>query len=376
MSVEELPAERAGRAMAIEAILAPIDGGATPAGADLRYDPVYDRIQELRRQDDPNVPQGIWETTLKRADWDLVRREIEAVLATRSKDLQLAAWLVEAQVQIDGLAGLARGLKALTGLCERYWPYLHPAIDDGDLEARLAPIFWLEDKLPTRIALTPLTHQGDSQKTDYSWADWQGAQKLEPLAASKPADYEKAVARGAATVARVTHALKATQDAFYQRMARQLQACLAGIDQLRGVLNDQCGNDAPTLSRLTQILTEVLQFVERTLAERGRVLPGAEAPAPARKPAEPSPKEARRPPPAPGTPGRDRPITSRDEAYQLLTMAADYLVRTEPHSPVPYLVMRAVAWGRMPLSDLLAELLEEDGNTGRIFRLLNLPPKD
>lgn len=376
MSVEELPAERTGRAMAIEAILAPIEGGATPAGADLRYDPVYDRIQELRRQDDPNVPQGIWETTLKRADWDLVRREIEAVLATRSKDLQLAAWLVEAQVQIDGLAGLARGLKAMTGLCERYWPYLHPAIDDGDLDARLAPIFWLEDKLPTRIALTQLTHQGDSQKSDYSWADWQGAQKLEPLAASKPADYEKAVARGAATVARVTHAIKATQDAFYQRMARQLQACLAGVDQLRGVLNDQCGNDAPTLSRLSQTLTEVLQFVERTLAERGRTLAGAEAQAAARKPAEPSPKEARRPPPAPGTPGRDRPIGSRDEAYQLLAMAADYLVRTEPHSPVPYLVMRAVAWGRMPLSDLLAELLEEDGNTGRIFRLLNLPSRD
>lgn len=47
--------------------------------------------------------------------------------------------------------------------------------------------------------------------------------------------------------------------------------------------------------------------------------------------------------------------TSREDAYRQLLLIADYLARTEPHSPVPYLIKRAVEWGNKPLSELLAE---------------------
>ena len=53
----------------------------------------------------------------------------------------------------------------------------------------------------------------------------------------------------------------------------------------------------------------------------------------------------------------DGPITSRAQAYKMLDAAADYLLRAEPHSPAPYLVKRAVTWGRMPLQDLLKEAM-------------------
>ena len=35
----------------------------------------------------------------------------------------------------------------------------------------------------------------------------------------------------------------------------------------------------------------------------------------------------------------------REDAYRQLRGIADYLARTEPHSPVPYLIYRAVEWG-------------------------------
>ena len=63
------------------------------------------------------------------------------------------------------------------------------------------------------------------------------------------------------------------------------------------------------------------------------------------------------------------PVQSREEAYRLLSLAADYLLRTEPHSPTPYLVQRAVGWGRMPLAELLEEY-SQDGNDLRMLRLL------
>ena len=65
----------------------------------------------------------------------------------------------------------------------------------------------------------------------------------------------------------------------------------------------------------------------------------------------------------------DGVVRSRDEAYRLLAIAAEYLLRTEPHSPTPYLVQRAVSWGNMPLSELLVEYTQ-DGNDLRMLRVL------
>jgi predicted component of type VI protein secretion system len=67
-------------------------------------------------------------------------------------------------------------------------------------------------------------------------------------------------------------------------------------------------------------------------------------------------------------------VRTRAEAYQLLAEIADFLVRTEPHSPVPYLVSRAVAWGSMPLQELLGELVRNSGELTEVYRLLDLQP--
>jgi hypothetical protein len=65
-------------------------------------------------------------------------------------------------------------------------------------------------------------------------------------------------------------------------------------------------------------------------------------------------------------------ITSREEAYQKLAEIADYLFRTEPHSPVPYLVHRAITWGQMPLDQLLPELTRGRGDLSLFMELLGM----
>ncbi len=66
-------------------------------------------------------------------------------------------------------------------------------------------------------------------------------------------------------------------------------------------------------------------------------------------------------------------IRSREEAYRRLSEAANFLLRTEPHSPTPYLVMRAVAWGGMPLAALLHELVHSEGDLKQLYNLLGMP---
>lgn len=77
--------------------------------------------------------------------------------------------------------------------------------------------------------------------------------------------------------------------------------------------------------------------------------------------------------PAPQGEGSFVDIRNREEAYRLLALAADYLMRAEPHSPAPYLVRRAIAWGGMSLPQLLTELLDGDTDIARLRRLLGLP---
>ena len=56
----------------------------------------------------------------------------------------------------------------------------------------------------------------------------------------------------------------------------------------------------------------------------------------------------------------------------MLSSIAEYLMRTEPHSPAPWLVKRAIARGGMPLAALLEELLGQGENLASIKKLLGM----
>src|SRR6202035_4718726 len=92
-----------------EDLLKPIPGS-NPGGESLRYNPVYDKIKEARREDD-DAPQGDWKRERKLADFNVVFKLASEAIAEKSKDLQLAAWLTEALIRKDGFNGLRRGLE-------------------------------------------------------------------------------------------------------------------------------------------------------------------------------------------------------------------------------------------------------------------------
>ena len=85
-------------------LLNPIEGP-NPSGANLRYDPVYDKIKEARREED-QPPPGMTERDRKVAENPLVIKLTTDLLTKKTKDLQLAAWLTEALLKQKGFAGL------------------------------------------------------------------------------------------------------------------------------------------------------------------------------------------------------------------------------------------------------------------------------
>jgi len=141
--------------ISMEQLLAPISESA-PAGRNLRHTRTYSALREARREDDASASMSGWEHELKRADWNEVSRMIVHALQYESKDLQLLAWLLEAQIRQYGIAGISATLVLTRAMCLRYWDSLYPEMSDGDLEHRANLLNSISQKNLSSIRLAPL----------------------------------------------------------------------------------------------------------------------------------------------------------------------------------------------------------------------------
>ena len=162
-------------AIDLQDLLAPISAE-HPSGESLRYEGFYDSVQELKREDDPTLPQGVWKRDLKRAEWGRVLNMCSEALATRTKDLQVAIWFTRAGIYQHGFPGAELGFRLIAGLCEDFWDDLHPQLEEGDdISFRLGPLDWLNDHLVEDLKQIAITHPEADDALAYCWSDWESA---------------------------------------------------------------------------------------------------------------------------------------------------------------------------------------------------------
>lgn len=338
--------------------------GANPAGESLRYQGTYDRIAEARREDDPTLSQGIYKASLKRADWATAEAVCVEALTTRTKDLQIAGWLLEAWLHLYGFAGVTKGLRVMAGLCDQFWEDLYPAIESGDVEARIAPFVWVEQKLTLKLKQISLTLPDEISGQSYSYVDWESACHFENLAMKDPRALQEALAKINPSVATFRAAVAATDRTLYVELVEDLGEAIDACDLVEQVLDQRCGKEAPGLRQFKEALSAIQQLIFQDL--QGRI-EEPEADEELLSPATHDETELEL--------WSSGPIRSRTDAYRRLSEAADFLLRTEPHSPTPYLVKRAVEWGNMSLPELLQQIVRNEGELSEIDRLLRLTGK-
>jgi type VI secretion system ImpA family protein len=344
----------------LEKLLEPISPE-RPAGDDLRYEGTYDRIRDARREDDPRLNQGIYQSDLKRADWPSVETIALEALETRTKDLQIAAWLLEAWLHTYGFAGVSAGLRLLGELCERFWEQVYPELDGDNVENRVAPFVWINEKLSLTLKQLPVTSPQTSDVQACSYADWEGACHHENLSARDPKSAAAAEARGAVTTSKFHSSVMLTDRQFYATLFEDATDALSSCVSLEGMLDARCGGDSPSL----RLFRETLEVVQRLAADILQSRPAGEYELEGGESDYVYGESD-------ASVWSGTPIRSRAEAYQRLAEAADYLLRTEPHSPTPYLVKRAVEWGSMSLQQVLQQIVRNDAEMQELSRLLRL----
>lgn len=336
-----------------EALLAPISADA-PAGAPAAADESYRRIRHEREEEDASLPLGSWERELKRANWVAASELAARTLATRSKDLQLAAWLFEALIVRTGFQALAPCLGLIEALLLRYGEQLHP----HDSEHRVNLLVWINQKLLSPLRKVAITATGS--ELDYAWNDWEQAQRNEKLRASLGRQRESEIE--GATLNDVGAALACTPDERIAYLQRCLGDGLSALHALEGTLNQQLGADAPGLAAMRDLLERVQVVLDAEARRRGIVAPAQPADT---DPAASDDDDAHV---ADGVRGS----LDRREVYAALAEIAHALEHIEPHSPVPYLIRRAVAWGGLNTAQLYQEVFVRCGGQINIFELLGL----
>ncbi|KRP62110.1 type VI secretion system protein TssA [Pseudomonas orientalis] len=343
----------------------PIDGG---GGDDLSFSELFDQIKEARRADASYLTQGEWQAELKHADWEQVVRLSADGLSQQSKDLRLVAWLCEGLGHQHRFEGVAFGLSVCDAILKGHWPRLYPALDEG-LEARAERLAWLSTTLTDIVASVPLT-----QDPPYGLALYDQSLQVDNRGRQSPEAMDACLAEGKINGEMFQRAAALTAVDYLHTRHTEVQKCLSVCRSLQTSIDVLFELDAPRLTRLDETLVRVNQLTERLLAERGGDVVRTPAPAVAPQPTKPV---------APRIPAQHEPVVtpstveairtepqSRAEALAQLRGVVQYFKQTEPHSPVPLLIERAIKWGDMPLESWLSDVIKDSSVVDGIRNVL------
>lgn len=345
----------------LEALLAPLaDAGG--AGEDLRADESYTSLYQRIRTQRNDARTG--ERALESADpeanpaavataWRDVKKLGAEAIGGKSKDFEIAAWMAEALVRIDGLPGLADAASLIAGLCDQYWDNGFPSLESEDgIEDRAAPIGGLSGEgadgtLMAAIRRYPLFQRGDGSDGDlFTW------QRAEETAAIVDAERRQArIDAGVPAFDALQNEARAGA-ATLRAVGQEARAALAAWSAMDTALGNRFGGNAPSTRRVADALQAILDLVSRI----------AGAPSEASEEAAEAPQDT-----GPGAVAAaggavaagPRPLRTREDAIRQLEDIAEFFRKTEPHSPLAFTLEDAARRARLPLPELLVEVLPD-----------------
>ncbi|MCI0421363.1 MAG: type VI secretion system protein TssA [Acidobacteria bacterium] len=270
-------------------------------------------------------------------DWRRVDEQARILLAEHSKDLEITAWFIEALVRLYGFAGLRDGFRLARELIVRFWDDVYPLPDEDGVISRVAPLAGLNGEEREGTLIMPIRRVSLTESIESSIAppitylDYQRYEQQQDSAAR---------AQSRAILDRIT---AATSPGFFSNLRQDLEQCQEQFASLCQILDEKCGSDVFPSRYIRGALANCREALRDLSKESDQE------------------EENQAPLTQTGTPGLGPTnLTSRENALQILLQVAGYFERSEPHSPISYLLKQVVRWGRMSLPELLSELIADE----------------
>jgi type VI secretion system protein ImpA len=358
----------------IETLLSPISAEA-PTGIDVRTDfsPTsnYFRLRDARAE--ARAAERAAETSAdgdsSNEGWRTVRALALKILSEQAKDLEVAAWLTEALVRSNGLAGLAAGAEIIGGLVERYWDQLYPMPDEDGMETRVAPVTGLNGQggdgtLSQPLFKLPLFKDGNGEKIML----FQYEQSAELEGISDQNRREARLRAGVIPYDQMQSFARANPPGAYVALRRDLTAANTAWTGMAAALDAAAGSDSPPTRRISDTLEQIARIVNRYApSEAAAGAPGEDAP---EQSGDSAPETA-----GPGAAVARKRLATREDALATLAEIADYFRKAEPQSPLAYTIDDAIRRGRLSWPELIAELVNDEQVRRNILVSLGIKPE-
>lgn len=313
---------------------------ASPAGADLEYDPAFLSL-EVAQKGKAERQFGDTVIPAEPPDWKLVLEQA-AALGARTRDLRIACAFTRALTHLQGLEGLVRGLEMTDRLCRQMWEHVFPLLEDG------------EDPTFRMNALAPLADRdallADIRASTFAAARGMGActvrQVETALGILAPSHGGGEPVPSLPDIDAIVASAKA-EGHFRENHA---QRALDLVDGLQTYLTDRVGSTcAPNLQALVARLRPLAEYAKKFVAS---------------KQSEPTlPDPAQGPAVAPSAialPVVSLPATgeirSSQDAARMLDLVCAYFEKHEPTNPAPLLLRRAQRLSTMNFFDIVRDI--------------------
>jgi type VI secretion system protein ImpA len=337
----------------IDALSRPVDD-ADPAGPDLEYSAVAELERFAAGTPGTVDPKTNELVGAEEPNWRKVA-EMATDLLGKTKDLRVAAWLARAELANRGLSGLADGLKLIATLLENFWPSLYPPLDETENDN---PI----DRINVLANLSPEAESYGSAPTEALLRALRGAAIVESREVGRYTvrDLDYVLGRmqpPAGTTAPTPELLAAAWRRGEPEANREkregIAIGLAAIQSIVAVFQEKSG-ERPNLDLLQSTLRRVGEFYAAQDAANAESLEVAGDDEAMTAEGETSAGAG-----GSGKTTRSGGLASRADAVRILQQVAEFLRKSEPSSPAPMFVDRAIKLLQMDFTAIVKELMPD-----------------
>ncbi|MGK0441358.1 MAG: type VI secretion system protein ImpA [Pseudohongiellaceae bacterium] len=345
----------------IQSVITPISD-ALPEGKDLRIDisPTsgYQVLRDARTLARNNERAAIANGETRYVatdDWKIIVKQVPQVLTAESKDLELVAWYIEALTRLYGFKGVTVGFSLARQLIETYGGKLHPQPDEDGIATQLAPLTGLngfggEGALISPIKSITLTEGSPPGPL----AVWQCGQVFEIDRIGDSGRKEARLKETGVSREEFDILVKETDTSFFRNLKQDIAEAIVEYKQYQAAVDDYCPGESLPTGKILEALVDCQQMLIYVAGDR---LADDEVPAEV----EPGMVSQDDDGDSVNVPEFSKGIRNRSEALALLKKVAEYFRQAEPHSPISYSVDQAVRWSGLPLSELIKELIPDEG---------------
>ncbi|ELV8623706.1 type VI secretion system ImpA family N-terminal domain-containing protein [Vibrio cidicii] len=353
-------------------------------------------LRKLSQNPDGNELEALQDENLE--NWRVLAEQLMHVFKTSSRDIELIGWFLAAQLQLDPSASsFSLTLEWLAQLLEDHWDEINPCLPADKLkseseqgkkaeqaEAKSKAFFqWLGDSEESSLLYAPVLAL--PIVSGITFFQYQSAERKGEVGALKQQ-----------ATAVVSH-----ERSDIQRKLDNLNSAMVALEKMAALANTRSqalGVVAPNFNFVKSLLHKLdnailhLTGLKHSSVAQSAVSSNATAQATSNEPvSEVSQPVTQSADTLLFTSGHLQVSASnnfsqtaqmnslnRDLAFHQLREISDYFRQSEPHSPISFLLEKAIRWGYLSLPELLQEMMSgaESGSLDKIFHVAGLDHSD